>query len=167
MTLHSRLPVPTQQGVSPILFLDPLNLLWSELRGSFGSFCQFLTCIDLPPDSWHRLSRPRPMSEWVGAAITAANSYCSYPLRFVATRAEFQLPATVQRTHRHLLLICSQLNLAMSRIVCLVSKLSEHVTFSHDTAWGGKPNKGSLQPICFKFNYRCCPELKMLPQKPS
>lgn len=67
-----------------------------------------------------------------GGTIAAANSDCSYPLRFVATRAQFQLPATVWRTHRHLLLICSQLNMALSRIVCPMSELSKHVIFSHD-----------------------------------
>lgn len=41
--------------MSSLDYMDPINALWSELRGDLESAGQVLALIDLPLDSWHRL----------------------------------------------------------------------------------------------------------------
>lgn len=88
--------------MTPMVYLDLIKALWSELRGDIESACQVFTLIDLPLDSWHRL-QDKLSRGWWGKRVTgaAAKCDCLWPDRFGATRTQFQLPVTARRTDGH------------------------------------------------------------------
>ncbi len=69
------IPILATAYMSPMLYLDLIKPLWSELRGDIESACQVLTLIDPPLDSWHRL-QDKLGRGWWGKRVTGVAAKC-------------------------------------------------------------------------------------------